>query len=236
MKRRQFLHGLSGWAIAGAVAPLNELRAERVMPSSACRPTLRQTPGPYPLTDSPDRSDVTGDREGVPLRLTLNVLSDYHCRPIEGARVDIWHSDADGLYSGVSNQQFDLETLEVTGDAIDTTGASFLRGHQMTDAAGRVEFTTIIPGWYPGRMAHIHVQTVIPGLEWTSHSTQLYLPSEVERGVFDSGPYRKRGQNPIGLDRDLVLRGDAAALDQLTLRLREDGVGYRGAYDLAISF
>ena len=35
-------------------------------------------------------------------------------------------------------------------------GETFLRGTQVTDGEGRVEFETIYPGWYPGRTVHIH--------------------------------------------------------------------------------
>lgn len=38
----------------------------------------------------------------------------------------------------------------------DTRGQKFLRGYQVTNKEGRAEFTTIYPGWYPGRTVHIH--------------------------------------------------------------------------------
>ena len=227
---------MTGWAIAGSAVSYEGLRAEQVMPGRSCRPTLRQTLGPYPLPNSPDRSDIRENCEGIPLYLTFNVLDDYFCTPIEGARIDIWHSDANGLYSGVANDIFDLETMKPVGEPIDMTGTTFLRGCQFTDSSGKAEFTTIVPGWYTGRIAHIHVQTIIRNLEWTAHATQLYLPGEVERKVYETAPYKKRGQNPIGMERDFVIRGDAAALSQLTLRLSEEGAGYRGVVDLAVSF
>lgn len=34
----------------------------------------------------------------------------------------------------------------------------WLRGVQQTDEDGMVEFETIVPGWYSGRTAHIHVK------------------------------------------------------------------------------
>lgn len=236
MKRRRLLGALSGLGALGGLAPLTRLRAEPVMPSTACRPTMRQTLGPYLLPDSPERSDVREAAQGTPLRLTLNVVDDYFCKPIEGARVEIWHSDSRGLYSGVPNDLFDLETMQIAGEPVDMTGSTFLRGHQTTGASGKVEFTTIVPGWYTGRLPHIHVRTIVRDLAWTEHSTQLYLPREVERAVYETGPYSRRGQNPLSMDRDLVVRGDAAALNQLTLALEKDGAGYRGSFDLAVSF
>ena len=37
------------------------------------------------------------------------------------------------------------------------TSVHFLRGRQTTDANGKVNFTSIFPGWYSGRATHIHV-------------------------------------------------------------------------------
>lgn len=39
----------------------------------------------------------------------------------------------------------------------DYTAYHFLRGRQVTDAAGQVTFTSIFPGWYTSRATHIHV-------------------------------------------------------------------------------
>lgn len=206
------------------------------MPSGKCRPTLRQTEGPYLTADSPLRSDVREGRPGVPLHLTLNIMDDFWCKPIKGAAVDLWHSDALGLYSGVNNEFFDIQSLQMSGEAVDLRGTTFLRGHQVSGDDGRVEFTTIYPGWYTGRLAHFHLRTIIEGLAWTSHVSQVYFPTEIERAIYDTPPYKDRGQNPIGIDRDFVVRGDAAAFKQLTLPLVKDGEGFRGEFDLAVTF
>lgn len=39
-----------------------------------------------------------------------------------------------------------------------TDDYTWLRGVQQTDEDGMVEFDTIVPGWYSGRTAHIHVK------------------------------------------------------------------------------
>ena len=240
MQRRQFISSIGGvilastasvgrWAVAADSTGL-------AMPSDKCRPTLRQTEGPFLTPDSPLRSDIREDRPGVPVHLRLNIMRDLWCTPIKGAAVDFWQSDALGLYSGVNNVLFDLHSLRLSGESIDMRGTEFLRGHQVSDDDGRVEFTTIFPGWYPGRLAHFHLRTIIQGLAWTSHITQLYLPTEIERAVYETPPYADRGQNPIGIDRDLVVRGDAAAVKQLTVPLEKDGEGFRGEFDLAVTF
>ena len=238
MLRRRFLGGA---AVAGSIGSLNSFafagNADALaMPNPKCRPTVRQTLGPFLIPDSPNRSDVREDRPGEPLHLTLHVVDDDFCKPIEGARVDIWHSDASGLYSGVDNIAFDLATMLDSGKSIDMRDKSFLRGNQTTGADGRVQFMTIVPGWYTGRLAHIHLQTIIQGIAWTSHVTQLYLPREIEHSVYMTDAYRSRGQNPIGIERDLVVRGDQASVNQLTIPLVRQGDGYRGEFDLAVSF
>jgi protocatechuate 3,4-dioxygenase beta subunit len=235
MLRRKFISGV-GWLAAGSAMPFVNARAELATPSQSCRATLRQSEGPYLTPDSPNRSDISEGCPGTPLHLTLNILDDYWCTPIEDATVNIWHCDANGLYSGVRNDEIDLETLRITDKSVDMTDRTFLRGQQTSDGTGKVEFTTIFPGWYSGRLSHIHLQTIIQNLHWTSHITQLYLPIDVEREVYLTEPYKNRGQNPIKIDRDLVARGDSAAVEQLTLPLVRDGDGFRGHFDLAVTF
>jgi protocatechuate 3,4-dioxygenase beta subunit len=110
------------------------------------------TIGPFFVDEQLNRADIRTEpsdnsvKEGVPLALNLSIASvgNNSCTPIEGAQVDIWHCDAQGQYSGVSDQGFD------------TSGQQFLRGYQLTDANGTVQFQTIFPGWYSGRAVHIH--------------------------------------------------------------------------------
>jgi protocatechuate 3,4-dioxygenase beta subunit len=206
------------------------------LPNEACRPTIRLTAGPYYALNSQLRSDIREDRAGVPLRLSFTVLDDYWCTPIEGATVDVWHSDADGIYSGVVNEFFDHATLLPNGEKVDARDRSYLRGHQVSDSQGRVEFTTIYPGWYSGRLSHIHARAVMPGREqWSAFVTQLFLPPEIDRFVYgEAEPYRARGQNPMTLERDLVLRGDAETLAKVTLRVDREADGLHAQAVLAI--
>ncbi|HEY7703386.1 MAG TPA: dioxygenase, partial [Acidimicrobiia bacterium] len=77
--------------------------------AGSCVLIPEETAGPFPLDLSGDeaflRSAIAEDRPGVPLSLTLHLVdTDAGCRAIEGARVDVWHCDADGVYSGYSQQ------------------------------------------------------------------------------------------------------------------------------------
>ena len=234
MKRRQMIAGSLGALLAGSFGRLHAAEiGELFVPPQSCKETLRLTQGPY-LTQSPLRSDVRGGREGVPLRLRLRVLDHYYCTPVEGVLVELWGCDAEGIYSNVENIIFDYETTERSGIAQDTRGTDFLRGHQFTDSNGEVEFLTNIPGWYAGRLPHIHVRTVAVR-EWTALDTQLFIPRDVERRVFASGAYASHGQNPWTIDRDLVVKGDQRIVDELTIPMSEEGAGFAGRFTLSMT-
>ena len=109
------------------------------VPSCVVRP--RQTEGPYFADEKLNRSDIRSDpsdgsiRQGVQLALTFAVarLDGSSCVPSEGVLVDVWHCDAAGIYSDVQDPGFN------------TTGKTFLRGYQVTDANGAASFVTIYP-------------------------------------------------------------------------------------------
>ena len=77
------------------------------------------------------------------LAITLTVANvNAACVPLAGYAVYLWHCDRTGNYS-------------LYGTA---AGESYLRGVQVTDANGRVTFTTIFPARYDGRWPHIHFE------------------------------------------------------------------------------
>ena len=117
-----------------------------------------------------------------------------------GARVDIWHCDATGLYSGYARQP--------TGDA---TGETFMRGTQFAGEDGVAEFDTVYPGWYRGRTPHIHFKVFLD--EATLLTGQLFFPDEVSDRVYASTPpYSERGeQRDRRNDNDGIARQAGAA-------------------------
>ncbi|WP_105316990.1 intradiol ring-cleavage dioxygenase [Thermus tenuipuniceus] len=173
-----------------------------------CPLTPALTEGPYFLRDVPRRQDLREGLPGIPLRLALAV-QDHTCRPLEGARVDLWHTDALGRYSGVN------------------APGVFCRGWQPTDGRGRVEFLTLFPGWYPSRTPHLHLRVEVGG---RSFATQLFFPEEVQRQVYAQPPYAERGMPRIGNRQDGIFRAD------LLLSLRPEGEGYRADFALTLPF
>jgi protocatechuate 3,4-dioxygenase beta subunit len=154
--------------------------------TTTCTLTPQETAGPYPLDlhNNPAmfRKDITEGKTGVPLALTLTMLNtNKDCAPITNARIDVWHCDKDGVYSGYSQA------------GANTVGETFCRGIQLTDRDGKVTFTTIYPGWYRGRITHIHFQLYLNnGLVATS---QLAFPQDITTAVYDSALYKAHGQN-----------------------------------------
>jgi protocatechuate 3,4-dioxygenase beta subunit len=178
-----------------------------------CVLTPEQTEGPYYVADAMVRRDVTEGREGVPLRLDLTVKQTESCEAIAGATVEIWHCDADGVYSGVS------------GDS-----GTFLRGAQRTGADGVATFDTIYPGWYQGRTTHIHVKVHVGGDE--VHTGQLYFDDDSSAAVWREQPYERRGAADTTNATDGIYSQGGA---ESTLALERAGDGYAGTFTLGVS-
>ena len=204
LTRRQTLTGLgivSGAMLAGspAVARLGIGNLLRRLPDAdMCSLTRQAAEGPYYLASSPERSDIAEGRRGLPLRLSLRVIEAGSCSAVPGARVEIWHADAAGCYSGFQAQGDERD--------VSTVGHKFMRGSQSTDDDGAVSFTTVYPGWYAGRTPHIHVK-VFAGRK-AIVTGQLYFPDDFSEIVFATvAPYntRKRRRDTTNA-RDLVAR------------------------------
>jgi protocatechuate 3,4-dioxygenase beta subunit len=87
--------------------------------------------------------------------------------------VDIWHCDAEDVYSGVDSD------------------TDFLRGYQVTDANGAVTFRTIFPGWYRGRAIHIHlkVRAYDGATETYEYTSQLFFSETTIAQAYGVAPY-----------------------------------------------
>ena len=156
--------------------------AATAAPDCVLMPEL--TEGPYYLDLDLVRSDITEGRPGLPLDLRVNVVDAGTCQPIEGAAVDVWHCDAEGVYSGVQGAESE----------------TFCRGVQLTVASGAADFRTIFPGWYTGRAVHIHIKVSADGDQ--THTGQLFFDPETLSAVFAGEPYAARGEPDQPNDSD----------------------------------
>jgi protocatechuate 3,4-dioxygenase beta subunit len=159
--------------------------------AGSCALIPQETEGPYPLlailsNSTMVRQDITEGRAGVGLKLVLRLVDvNNACAPIANTAVYVWHCDKDGLYSGYGQP------------AANTIGQTFCRGIQITDANGEAAFNTIYPGWYAGRITHVHFQAYLSdNLAVSATATsQIAFPQAVTSAVYDSTLYVARGQN-----------------------------------------
>lgn len=193
----------------------------------ACIVSPELTEGPYYVRDAGlNRSDIRADsvtgvaRQGTELRLLLSVsqAGSSGCTPLAGAVIDIWHCDAEGIYSGVYDPSFG-----------ETGGENWLRGRQTTGETGSVAFTTIYPGWYPGRAVHIHFKVLsAEGYEFTS---QLFFDDSLSAEVYGAEPYASKGL-PDQRNSDDGIYNESGG--QTLLPLSKSGAGYVGTYDIGL--
>jgi protocatechuate 3,4-dioxygenase beta subunit len=234
--RRQILKTMGA---AAAVAGMELGMAKRLLGQSCLIPSAPAlTEGPYFVDEILNRSDITLDpadnsvRSGFPLSLTINLKQLTNCAliPLTGAYIDIWHCDAEGVYSDVAAQN--------------TTGKKFLRGYQATDRNGAVRFQTVYPGWYSGRAVHIHSKIrIFNGLDQTyEFTTQFFFDDATTDRVFAaSSLYSKRGNRDTLNSVDGIYLG-ASSLGtvqsnsgaQLMLQLDTSASNATASIDLAV--
>ena len=206
--------------------------------------TPQQIEGPYFVDGMPNRSDIRLDtfngsiQGGIPMRLVLHVYNVEDedgdrvgsCTPLNDAKVDIWLANSQGIYSGVQDAG--------------TGQNNFLRGYQITDENGAVQFTTVYPGWYEGRAIHIHVKVrnfegSNETLEWTS---QFYLNNSINEQVHTQPPYSSHGPVDMTNEEDFIYAGPSSdgliqtnTGQHLMLKLNEDERGYTGTFNIGVN-
>lgn len=143
--------------------------------------TPQQTEGPFYPTSFPadmdsDLVQVRGHAAramGTVLHLEGRVL-DASGRPLPGALVEIWQSDAQGIYDHPRQPGRDKRDAAFQG-----------YGRMMANSEGRYRFRTLKPVAYPGRTPHIHFKVATgTGSLLTS---QFYIAGEPQNerdGVF----------------------------------------------------
>jgi protocatechuate 3,4-dioxygenase beta subunit len=166
--------------------------------ASACTLTAEQELGPYYVGLDRVRSDVILGQAGVPLELEISLINTRTCKPLRDAAVDIWSCNASGIYSDIS--------------AEGTFGYNYLRGVQITDRHGQVNFRTLFPCHYAGRTTHIHLRVhigfTVDGSTITgghiSHTGQMFPSQAVYSEVYQLAPYKSETATIVNHDEDRV--------------------------------
>ena len=199
LSRRQALGSLMVGANAAALksAAADEAKGGTQTPAEQAGGTCTLFPqaveGPYYFDPQNVRTDITEGRPGLPLALHLKIIDLDSCRPMANVRVDVWHADASGVYSGYAGQGDDR--------SISTKGEKYLRGTQTTNAQGRVTFATVYPGWYPGRTPHIHIKAFLDHA--TMLTGQAYFPDATSARIYrEVEPYKARPVADTSNDTD----------------------------------
>jgi protocatechuate 3,4-dioxygenase beta subunit len=200
---------------------------DEAVAASACTLAPEQEVGPFYVALHRIRSNIVGNRQGVPLILRITIVDASTCKPLVGAAVDVWQADAVGHYSDESREE--------------TLGQTWLRGVQLTDSHGLAKFTTIYPGFYSGRAPHIHVKVHLGGTHTgarysgghVSHNGQIFFPEALSTKVYRSSPYTQDANARTYRNSDRVYTGEHGASSILKVT---GGVsaGLRGAITMAV--
>jgi protocatechuate 3,4-dioxygenase beta subunit len=222
---------LVGWRGEQAIGLGKAGRLASVVEASqlSCVVRPQMTEGPYFVDERLNRSDIRTDpttggvSAGQLLVLNFNVsrVSGNSCAPLTGAYVDIWHCDAVGSYSDVRDGGFD------------TRGRKYLRGYQVTDSNGSVQFQTIYPGWYSGRAVHIHfkIRLFTGSQETYEFTSQLFFDDSFTDQVHAQSPYNAKGSRNTRNSQDGIYRNGGS---QLLLNVSQSGQGYAATFDIGL--
>lgn len=209
MNRHKFLSFI-GLSFIGSTLISTKSNSDLTAKTDCDDPITPPVPeGPFYKRENLNRIDITENKKGIPISYRFKV-EDKHCKPIEGAVVDIWQCDTEGRYS-----DFKVEN---------TTNQTWLRGYQKTDQNGECHFIAIFPGWYTGRITHLHVKVYIN--ESNVLTTNCFFPREIENEVYKNPLYAK-GINPQSISEDIELKvdKDTKRHDALVMNVLKDHKG-----------
>jgi protocatechuate 3,4-dioxygenase beta subunit len=214
--------------------------------------------GPFMIHELEDSGDIsmyrrdirgrynTSAEAGVEMQLHLRILDGSaegcEAKPLDGAEVYVWNTDAQGFYSGFGTrgtsreQNPDSKYAGVPNSSdLDTKDRDrFCRGVQKTGADGIVSFRSIFPGWYNGRDVHIHALILHAGSTSKGRSdyagsehyltTQFYFePSLVEAVHKSTQPYLRRTEGALADVWAEAIKGDEAGNSGIRATARLEG-------------
>lgn len=111
-----------------------------------------------------------------------------------------------------------------------TDKLTFLRGTQLTDASGVVEFKTVYPGWYHGRTVHIHVKVHAGGKQ--VHTGQLFFDDALTDKAFTVEPYKSKGARDVRNVGDGIYNQGGGKVNEL--KVSSSGTGYLASMTMGV--
>jgi protocatechuate 3,4-dioxygenase beta subunit len=142
------------------------------------KPTPGNTLGPFYKKGAPRKEKLTAiNAPGSPLLVTGRVIN-THGKVLSDARVEVFHSDAQGNY--------DMNGFEC-------------RGEIPVGQDGGYKYETVVPGQYGGRAQHIHYLINAPGHKRLI--TQLYFENDPK---FEGNPDRNYTKDDLVWHRELI--------------------------------
>ena len=102
-----------------------------------------------------------------------------------------------------------------------------------SDANGEARFTTIYPGWYPGRAVHVHFKVrtnpgSASGLEFTS---QMFFDEALTDVVHAQAPHSSKGRRNTTNASDGIYQAGGS---QVLFPLAPSGDGYTGTFNVGV--
>jgi protocatechuate 3,4-dioxygenase beta subunit len=114
-----------------------------------------------------------------------------------------------------------------------TDDERYLRGTQLTDKHGYVEFKTVFPGWYQGRAVHIHTKVHVDGKMTDTgyegghacHTGQFFFEETAVLASAEVTPYSTSTTARTTLDEDTIYGGAGTQDGLLKLKYRKGHIG-----------
>jgi catechol 1,2-dioxygenase len=144
-----------------------------------CKPTPADILGPFYRGGAPARAKLAEAGDAGEALVVSGTVYAPDCRtPLAGALLDVWQADSKGLY-------------DIDKPSNLTEREQFrMRGRLLTDAQGRYEIETILPGRYPippgfpglekyaGQMRPAHIHFIVMHPMFGPLTTQLYFKGD----------------------------------------------------------
>ncbi len=203
-----------GWAKGGTASIQMEFPPTNAFDGlslSNCTKIQRvPTLGPCLIGVQGDRQDISEGELGVPVIFAFQLVNGS-CNPMPGLKVEIWHTNCDGFYSADENAatykgpSWNFGNICINNNTTrlaEAKSSMWHRGSQISDGDGKVYFKSCFPGWYTGRVAHLHFKVSENGQElfhtqfaWTdSFAKEIHVKHPEYIGIEQDTPLSKPDQ------------------------------------------